>query len=312
MQEKTVAAAPSIPRLPLPVIIGVFVLLAASLGFTISGDAEWWKVVLLGIVQGITEWLPISSTAHLILTADLIGFKNSVGGTFEIFIQLGTVLSVVGFYLADLLSQARAFFGQGRPEEIASARRLWIGVLIAFVPAAVIGVLFRDFIKLVLFDSPLLIASTLIVGGVILIAIERLPRPAAGLTSMERISWRQALGVGIAQIFALVPGVSRSGSTIVGGLLAGLDRRSATAFAFYLSIPTLGMATLYDLYKSLDQIQPDDWGRLLLGALVAMIVGWICIGWLLRYISRHSFLAFGIYRIVAGVVILLMLAAGRL
>lgn len=312
MRDTTRTAPVTTPALPLPITIVAFVLLAAGLAVTIPADPEWWKVVILGVVQGITEWLPISSTGHLLLTADLLNYGGSIGGTFEIFIQIGTVISVIAFYFSDLLGQGRALAGRGTPAQIQAARRLWLAVLIAFVPAALAGLTLRDFIKTVLFESPTVIAVALIVGGVIFLAIELLPRREPRAHTLDAISPRQALGVGIAQVFALIPGVSRSGSSIVGGLLAGLDRRTATAFSFYLSVPTLGLATLVDLIGSLDQIQPADWGRLLLGAVVAMIVGYLTIGWLLRYIARHNFVAFGIYRMLAGVVILGLVGLGQL
>lgn len=313
MQNQTTRPAVlAAPRLPLPLTLAAFALLGLGLVLTIPNDPEWWKVVLLGVVQGISEWLPISSTGHLLLTADLINFQGSIGGTFEIAIQFGTVLSVVAFYFADLLGQARALLGRADSASNRAAQRLWLAIIVAFIPAAAIGLFARDFIKTVLFDSPTTIATALIVGGVIFLALERLPARAAPTASLDRVSIRQAIGIGIAQCFALIPGMSRSGSSIVGGLLAGLDRRTATAFSFYLSIPTLGAATLVDLVGSIDQIQADDWGRLLLGASVAMIVGYLCIGWLLRYIARHNFVAFGIYRIVIGVVILAMVALGQL
>ncbi len=314
MQNKTAAAATAVApaRLPTPLIVIAALALLGSLAATVPFDPEWWKVVILGVVQGITEWLPISSTGHLLIVADLLNYQGSIGGTFEIFIQLGTVLAVVTFYFGDLLGQARALIGRGGSEEAAAARRLWIGVLIAFLPAAIVGLLLRDFIKTVLFDTPEVIAAALIVGGVIFLVIERLPQRVARTTSLGRITPLQALGVGIAQIFALIPGMSRSGSSIIGGLLSGLDRTTATAFSFYLSIPILGAATLVDLLGSLDLIQPADWGRLILGAVVAMIVGYVTIGWLLRYIARHNFVAFGIYRIVVGLLILALAAMGVL
>jgi undecaprenyl-diphosphatase len=312
MQNQQARSAPAPSRIPLPLIIVAALALLGALILDVPGDAEWWKVVILGIVQGITEWLPISSTGHLLIVADLLAYTGSIGGTFEIFIQLGTVLSVVAFYFSDLLGQARALIGQGTPDEARSARRLWLGIIIAFIPAAVIGLLFRDFIKTVLFDTPQVIATALIVGGVIFLFLERLPQRASPTGELGQITPLQALGVGIAQVFALIPGMSRSGSSIVGGLLSGLDRRTATAFSFYLSIPTLGLATLVDLLGSLDQIQPSDWSRLLLGAVVAMIVGYLTIGWLLRFISRNSFVPFGIYRIVVGLLILALVAMGVL
>lgn len=296
-----------------PLLIGTAALLALALALTVPFQADWWQVLILGIVQGLTEFLPISSTAHLLITADLLGFQGSIGGTFEIFIQFGTVLAVVGFYLRDLLAQARAVSGWGGTSDATrTARRFWLGILVAFLPAAIIGLTLRDWIKEVLFDSPSIIAISLILGGIIFIVLEWLPQRATAVCDLNKVSLRQALGVGIAQVFALVPGTSRSGSSIVGGLLAGLDRRTATAFSFYLAIPTLGAATVVDLLSSLDQITSDDIGRLLLGTVVAMIVGWLSIGWLLRYVASHSFVAFGIYRIIAGIVILGLVFLGHL
>ena len=312
MQNKSIAANIAVPRVHVPLVVIAVVALVAALAITVPSDREWWKVVVLGVVQGVTEWLPISSTGHLLIVADLLAYEGSIGGTFEIFIQLGTVLSVVAFYFGDLLAQGRALLGRGTRDEAAAARRLWLGVAIAIVPAGLIGVFFREFIKTVLFGSPHVIAGALIFGGAIFLIIERLARRGARATELGQITPLQALGVGVAQIFALIPGMSRSGSSIVGGLLAGLDRRTATAFSFYLSIPILGAATLTDLVGSLDMIQRDDWGRLLLGAVVAMIVGYVTIGWLLRYIARNTFVPFGIYRIVVGLLILALAGMGIL
>lgn len=292
--------------LPLALLLGALVVLGLGLWFS-SGDARvWWQVVALGVVEGLTEFLPISSTAHLLIAADLLGFQNSIGGTFEIFIQLGAVLAVLGYYARDLTAQARAI------PNSAEARRFWMHVAVAFVPAAVVGLLLRDWIKAVLFESPQLIATTLILGGIVLLAIELLPRRAPTTTDAQRVTFRQALAVGLVQILALVPGVSRSGSALVGGMLSGMDRSSATTFSFYLAIPTLGLATLVDLLGSLDQIQTDDIGRLAVGALVSFVVAWLSIGWLLRYVATNRFVGFGIYRIAAGLVILALVAAGAL
>jgi undecaprenyl-diphosphatase len=266
----------------------------------------WGTVVVLGVVEGLTEFLPISSTAHLLLVADLMGFQGSIGGTFEIFIQLGAIIAVIAYYARDLIGQARAL------PISSSARRFWLAIVIAFVPAAVVGLVLRNWIKQVLFASPTVIAWALIVGGVVLIAIERLPKRSPSTRDVEQISFGQALGIGVAQVLALVPGVSRSGASIVGGMLSGLDRRTATAFSFYLAIPTLGAATLVDLLGSLDQITASDVGRLVLGALVAGVVAWMSIGWLLRYVAGHSFVAFGIYRIVVGALVLALVATGML
>lgn len=283
-------------------LVGVLALLALT-GLTSN---VWVQVVILGVVQGLTEFLPISSTAHLLITADLLGFEHSLGGTFEIFIQLGTVIAVVVFYLRELLAQVRGVRTQ--PE----VRHFWLCILLAFIPAAVVGLTLRDWIKQVLFETPTVIASSLIIGGIIFIVLERLPIREATTSDETRVSFRQALAIGVAQVFALIPGTSRSGSSIVGGLLAGLDRRAATAFSFYLAIPTLGAATVVDLLASLDQVTMDDAGRLLVGTVVAGVVGWLSIGWLLHYVSRNSFVSFGIYRLLAGAAILLLVAVGRL
>jgi undecaprenyl-diphosphatase len=310
--QQTRTAAPLAPRAPIGLIVFAAVALLGSLALAVPGDPEWWKVIILGVVQGVTEWLPISSTGHLLIISDLLRYTGSIGGTFEIFIQLGTVFSVIAFYFRDLLAQAIALLGRGDREQVASARRLWLAVLIGTLPAGLIAFAFRDFIKQVLYDAPALIAGALIVGGVVFLVIERLPQRPRPTAELGRITPLQALGVGVAQIFALIPGVSRSGSSIVGGLLAGLDRPTATAFSFYLSIPLLGAATLVDLLGSLDEIQPADWSRLLLGAVVAMIVGYLTIGWLLRYIASNSFVPFGIYRIAVGLLILALVAMGAL
>jgi len=285
-----------------PFLIGGGVALIVLLALAPS----WGTVVILGIVEGLTEFLPISSTAHLLIVADLLGFQNSIGGTFEIFIQLGAILAVVAYYANDLRAQARSLTTS------ATARRFWIAILIAFLPAAVVGLTLRTWIKQVLFESPSVIAWALILGGVALIVIERLPKRATTAHEVEDVSFGQALAIGVAQVLALVPGVSRSGASMIGGIFGGLDRRTATAFSFYLAIPTLGAATLVDLLGSLNQISGSDVGRLLLGAVVSGVVAWISIGWLLRYVAGHSFVAFGIYRIVAGALVLALVAAGRI
>jgi undecaprenyl-diphosphatase len=265
----------------------------------------WRSVIILGVVEGLTEFLPISSTAHLLIASDLLGF-DGMQGTFEIFIQLGAVLAVAGYYARDLLAQARAL-----PRD-RNVQRFWLGVLLAFIPLAAIGLLARDFIKTVLFDSPTTIAWALILGGIVFIVVERLPRRAASTTDLSQISLRQSFIAGFIQVLALVPGVSRSGSSILGGMLAGMDRSTATKFAFYLSIPTLGAATVVDLLLSLDTLRPGDVGQLLLGMLVAMVVAWLSIGWLLRYVATNTFIPFGIYRIIVGALILALVAAGVL
>lgn len=267
--------------------------------------SEWIKAIILGIVEGITEFLPISSTGHLIVTSALLDFQGSLGGTFEIFIQLGAVIAVMGYYRAELIQHARA---------VPTDRRIqgfWVGVFVAFLPAAAVGFLLKDWIKEVLF-SPLVVAVSLIVGGLIFLIIERFqssPPTVPDADFVASITWRQVLWIGLAQITALIPGVSRSGASIIGGMLAGLHRKDATRFSFYLAIPTLGAATIYDLLTSLDQISTENLGLLLVGTAVSCVVAWFSIGWLLRYVSSRNFVPFGIYRIAAGIIILLLIAA---
>jgi undecaprenyl-diphosphatase len=264
---------------------------------------EWLKTVLLGIVEGVTEFLPISSTGHLLIVSHLMRFSESMGGTFEVFIQFGAVLAVIGFYAGDLLGQVRSV--RSDPH----TRHFWIAVLLAFLPAAVVGLVLRDFIKNTLFGSPAIIAWALILGGLVLIAVDFLPRRPI-TNQATRVTWRQAIIIGLAQVVALVPGVSRSGASIVGGLLAGLDRPTATSFSFYLAIPTLGAATLYDLFRSLRNLNSSDAAFLLVGTVVAGVVAWLSIGWLLRYVAHHTFLPFGVYRVLAGLIVLALVAAG--
>ena len=261
----------------------------------------WLQVVALGVVEGLTEFLPISSTGHLLVASRALRFEGSIGGTFEIFIQLGAVLAVVGYYFRDLWAQTRAVLGSRGGMEPGRARRFWLHVLLAFLPAAVVGLALHHWIKAALF-APGVIAATLVAGGVVFIVLDsgRLARRSPATDDVLGVSWRQALAVGGAQLLALVPGVSRSGASIIGGLLAGLDRRTATAFSFYLAIPTLGGATVVDLLQSVKLLGPGDLQRLAVGAGVSLVVAWLSIGWLLRYVSRRSFVPFGIYRIVAG------------
>jgi undecaprenyl-diphosphatase len=271
--------------------------------------SEWLKAIVLGIVEGLTEFLPVSSTGHLLVASNLLRFQESAGGTFEIFIQFGAVLALLAFYARDLLSQARAL----RSDPL--TRRFWLSIVVAFLPAAVLGLLLRNVIKSVLFGSPAVIAWSLILGGLVLIIVERLPRRSpskTASTNVVAISPRQALIIGVAQAVALVPGVSRSGAAIVGGLLLGLDRPTATTFAFYLAIPTLGAATLFDLASSLRRLTVGDLQLLLVGTAVAAVVAGLSIKWLLGYVAHHTFVPFGVYRIIAGAVILGLMVNGIL
>ena len=250
---------------------------------------------VLGVVEGVTEFLPISSTGHLIVAADLLQFESAAA--FEIIIQFGAVVAVLWFYHRELLEQARQLPNNR------SVRRFWLNIVLAFVPAAAVGLLLGDYIERVLF-SPQVVAVSLIVGGVVLWVVEAIPRRPV-THEASHITVRQALIVGLAQLAALVPGVSRSGATIVGGMLSGLDRPAATGFSFYLAIPTLGVATLYSLAKDFGAVMGGGLLDLTIGMGVSFITALVAMGWLLRYISKHDFRGFAVYRIVAGIAILL-------
>ncbi len=252
--------------------------------------------VLLGIVEGVTEFLPISSTGHLILFEDLLGFEGPAGNTFEIIIQLGAILSVVWVYRVKLWNTAMGLFRRG-PEQ-----RLAVNVAVAFLPAAVIGVLAHDFIKSVLF-SPWVVAIALIVGGIAILVIERI-KQARDIGSVEDLSVGRALAVGFFQCIAMIPGVSRSAATIMGALLVGVKRPAAAEFSFLLAIPTMFGATLYDLYKNRGTLTSDGMEFIAVGFVVSFIVALIVVKWLLRYISNHDFSAFAYYRIVVGIAML--------
>ena len=272
--------------------------------------AEWIKVVLLGIVEGITEFLPISSTGHLVVAAAFLELRDSLsGGTFEIFIQVGAVAAVLVYYRMDLWNQALA------TRSSAEVRRMWLAILVAFVPAAGLGFLFSDTITELLF-SPFTVAIALIVGGIGFLIVERIqasrPDTVQPEQSITDVSLRQALIIGCWQVLALIPGMSRSGMSIIGGMLSGLSRQVATQFSFYLAIPVLGGATVYTLLRNLDEINPDDLFLLILGAVVSGVVAWLSIAWLLGYLSRNTFIPFGYYRIFAGIVILALIAANYL
>lgn len=280
---------------------------------------ELLKAAVLGLVEGITEFLPISSTGHLIVSSKLIGAEDS-GGTFELVIQLGAVLAVAWFYRHDLVTRIRA----GR-----SSGRFWLMLLLAVLPAGIVGWLLGDWIKSMLF-SPVTVGVALIVGGVVLWLIERTPHretspdvdiepggildlDAAGPGGLDAIQPGQAIRIGLIQLASFVPGVSRSGATIVGGLLTGLDRETATVFSFYLALPTLGAATVFDLLRNLDEITAGgQTGRFAVGIVVAFLTALASIGWLLQYVSSHDFRPFAKYRIVVGTLILGLVAAGVL
>ncbi|AJP58713.1 undecaprenyl-diphosphatase [Pandoraea vervacti] len=261
------------------------------------------KAVILGVVEGLTEFLPISSTGHLILVGSLLNFNDEKGKIFDIVIQFGAILAVCWEFRAKI---AQVVLGLGNDSK---ARRFAVNVIIACLPAIVLGLLFGKHIKAVLFN-PIVVATAFIVGGVIILIVERHNRrnAAAGnlprVTSLDDLSALDALKVGFAQCLALVPGTSRSGATIIGGMMFGLERRVATEFSFFLAIPILFGATIYELYKSRSMLAVEDFGLFGIGFVFAFISAFICVRWLLRYIASHDFTAFAWYRIVFGLIVL--------
>jgi len=254
-----------------------------------------WVAIILGIVEGLTEFLPISSTGHLIITSDLIGFTGMRAETYEIFIQLGAILAVVWEYRVRLLRVAADV-----PRR-ASARGFVMNLFLAFLPAAVFGLLFHDYISEHLFSVPT-VGAALIAGAVLILIVEALPLKP-GPEEAEEIGWKQALGVGFAQCLALWPGFSRSAATILGGLGIGLNRKAATEFSFFLAIPTMFAATIYSLLKNLEYLEASDAGWLALSFVISFLVAWASIRWLLRYVMSHSFRIFAWYRIGLGILI---------
>lgn len=258
--------------------------------------ALYLKAMVLGIIEGLTEFLPISSTGHLIIASDLLDFNRVQQKTFEVFIQLGAILSVCWIYRARLMQIA----GDLRHEP--AARRLMLNLAIAFFPAAAIGFFTHDFIKSRLF-SPIVVASALILGGVAILIIERLVNTAS-IHAIDDMDAKQALKIGLAQTLALIPGVSRSGATIMGGMLAGLSRQAATEFSFFLAIPIMFAATIFDLFKSWDTLEADDIGIFGAGFVSAFLSALLAIKFLLRYVSSHDFSVFAYYRIGFGLLVL--------
>jgi undecaprenyl-diphosphatase len=255
-----------------------------------------FKALILGIVEGLTEFLPISSTGHLILAGDLLDFNDDRGKLFEIVIQSGAILAVVWEYRERLFKVARGVTHDP------AAQRFVLNLFVAFLPLAILGLLFGKAIKAHLF-SPIPVATTFILGAFVILWAERREH-VIRVRTVEEMSLADALKLGIAQAFALIPGTSRSGATIIGGLLFGLSRKAATEFSFFLAIPTLGMATLYQLYKERALLSFDDVGMWAVGFVSAFVSAFLCVRWLLRFISTHDFVPFAWYRIVFGIVVL--------
>ena len=255
------------------------------------------KAAIMGVVEGLTEFLPISSTGHLILAGALLGFDDAKAKVFDIAIQTGAIFAVILVYWQKIRATLVALPSQRQ------AQRFALNVLIGFVPAVVLGLLLGKAIKAHLF-TPVVVASTFILGGFIILWAERRPPSATRIQEVDDMTPLDALKVGLVQCLAMVPGTSRSGATIIGGMLLGLSRKAATDYSFFLAIPTLVGAGAYSLYKERALLEMADLPMFSVGLFFSFISAWLCVRWLLRYISTHSFVPFAWYRIVFGVVVL--------
>ncbi len=260
-------------------------------------DLVYWKAVILGIVEGLTEFLPISSTGHLILVGDLLHFNDERGEVFEIVIQFAAILAVCWEYRAKL---GTVFGGLLRGDS--GAQHFVLNLAIAFMPLALLGLAFGKAIKAHLF-APVPVALAFILGGFVILWAEK-RQHTVSIESVDDMRWQDALKMGCAQAFALIPGTSRSGSTIIGGLFFGLSRKAATEFSFFLAIPTLTAATAYEVYKHRALFQAQDSDVFLVGSIASFISAFIAVRGLLRYISNHDFTIFAWYRIAFGLLVL--------
>jgi len=263
-------------------------------------DQTTMVAALLGFLEGLTEFIPVSSTGHVLLAGHFLGFE-STGKAFEVVIQLGAILAIVGVYAKRLIGVFAA-----APHDPA-ARRFIASVVLAFLPAAVIGVMAHGFIKAVLFETPVLIAVMLVLGGVILLLVDRMPLKVTQQDAMA-LPLGTALKIGAFQCLAMIPGVSRSGATIVGAMAMGVSKRAAAEFSFFLSMPTMAGAFAYDLYKNRDVLSAADLNLIAVGFVTAFVAAVFVVRGLLAFVSRHGYAPFGWWRIIVGGVVLVALA----
>ncbi len=261
------------------------------------------KAAIMGVVEGLTEFLPISSTGHLILAGSLLGFDDAKAKVFDIAIQTGAIFAVILVYWQRIRATLVAL-----PTE-RQARRFALNVLIGFLPAVLLGLLLGKAIKAHLF-TPVVVASTFILGGFVILWAERRQQAAVRIQAVDDMTPLDALKVGLVQCLAMVPGTSRSGATIIGGMLLGLSRKAATDYSFFLAIPTLIGAGVYSLYKERALLSAADIPLFAVGLVFSFISAWLCVRWLLRYISSHSFVPFAWYRIAFGLVVLVTAWSG--
>lgn len=261
------------------------------------------KAAIMGIVEGLTEFLPISSTGHLILAGSLMGFVDAKAKVFEIAIQTGAIFAVMLVYWQKIRTTLVELPSSRQAQKFA------LNVFIGFLPAVVLALLFGKYVQEHLF-TPVVVATTFILGGFVILWAEKRPASATRVESVDDMTALDALKVGLVQCFALVPGTSRSGSTIIGGMLMGLSRKAATDFSFFLAMPTLIGAGVYSLYKERHVLSVADVPLFLVGLFFAFISAWLCVRWLLRFISTNSFVPFAWYRIVFGIIVLVTAYTG--
>ena len=260
---------------------------------------EYLIALLLGFVEGLTEFIPVSSTGHLLLIGHFLGFESE-GKTFEVLIQLGAVLALLSLYFSKLWNVASTLHTDP------ASRQFTMSVLIAFLPAVVIGVMAHDFIKTVLFESPRLICFTLIIGGILLWLVDRFA-PTPTHDDAMKLDVKTSLGIGLFQCMAMIPGMSRSGSTLIGAMLLKVNKRAAAEFSFFLAMPTMAGAFAYDLYKTWDQLDFNDMGLVVVGFVAAFITALLVVRALLDFVSRRGYAIFAIWRILVGVTGLVLL-----
>ena len=256
------------------------------------------KACLLGLIEGLTEFIPVSSTAHLVLFSYLIEFDSVKNNVFEIAIQGGAILAICVTFRQRII-QTLLQINQKKSQKFS------LNILVAFLPSVVFGILFHEHIKSYFFSN-FSIAIALIIGGIIMIIVERVDR-ISNITNIDKICYRNSLIIGLGQCLAMIPGVSRSGATIIGGMLFGLDRKTATEFSFFLAIPTITSACLYDVYKNYSQLSFSDIELILVGCIIYFISALLVIKWFIKFVSRYSFIGFGFYRIILGLLVLLFL-----
>ena len=259
---------------------------------------DFFKAALLGIVEGLTEFIPVSSTAHLLLTSQLVDFTTIKNNLFEIVIQLGAILAICVIYRGKIFDLLIHFKEK-------SQQKFILNLALAFLPAALIGLAFHGLIKAFLFNN-LTIALALILGGIVMILVERRPR-SSSVEELNNITPLTAFYVGLFQCLAMIPGVSRSGATIIGGLLLGLNRKIAAEFSFFLAIPTIAAASIYDLYKSSIDLTNTDLEIIFVGLLASFLSALFVVKWFINFVSKNNFVPFGFYRIVVGILVLIFL-----